>query len=136
VAVPYTKKGKKTTRNDMDLHECRVILQSTDVTHIYLEKVSAMPGQGVTGMFRFGQNLGQWQGLLAGMGLDYTMVTPQAWKRQAGLIGADKVDSVVLARKFWPEHSDMFKYKTADEGRAEAALIARYGWMQQDGKST
>lgn len=129
VEVPYVKKGKKRTRNDMDLDGCRDILSDSNITHVFLEKVSAMPGQGVTGMFRFGQNLGHWQGLLAGMNIPYTMVTPQAWKKQAGLIKAAKGDSVELARKLWPD-TDSFKYKTADEGRAEAALIARYGWMQ------
>lgn len=135
IAVPYVKKGKKTTRNDMNLAGCKELLQTYTITHVFLEKVSAMPGQGVTGMFRFGQNLGQWQGILVGMGLDYTMVTPQVWKRQAELIKADKGDSVELARKIWPDHDGMFKYKTADEGRAEAALMARYGWMQLNEKA-
>ena len=128
VKVPYTKKGKKTTRNDMDLNECRVILQREDITQVFLEKVSARPGQGVTSMFRFGQNLGQWQGLLTGMGIDYTLISPQVWKRAAGLIGAEKGDSIVLAKEVWTDHHDLFKYKTADEGRSEAALIARHGW--------
>lgn len=129
IDVPFVKKGKKTTRADMDLNECRIMLQRDDISHVFLEQVNAMPGQGVTGMFRFGQNLGQWQGLLTGMGLDYTLVRPQVWKRQAALIGAAKGDSVELARKIWPEHAkDFFRYKTADEGRSEAALIARYGW--------
>jgi len=127
VSIPFVKKGKKTTRNDMDLVACRELL-ITDVDHVFLEKVSAMPGQGVTGMFRFGQNLGQWQGILTGLGLEYTMVTPQVWKRQAGLIKAAKGDSVELARKIWPLNESDFKYKTADEGRSEAALIAKYGW--------
>lgn len=132
VSIPFVKKGKKTTRDDMDLEKCRELLLFESVTHVFLEQVSAMPGQGVTGMFRFGQNLGQWQGLLVGMGVAYTLVRPQVWKRQAGLIGAEKGASVELARTIWPDHSDLFKYKTADEGRSEAALIARYGWYQQN----
>lgn len=127
VEVPYVKKGKKRTRFDMDLDECRKLLQSQPISHAFLEKVSAMPGQGVTGMFRFGQNLGQWQGLLAGMDIDYTLVTPQKWKRQAGLIKADKGASVELARNTWPNYPELFRFKTADEGRAEASLIALYG---------
>lgn len=130
VEVPYVKKGKKRTRNDMDLNTCRELLGNHKLHHVFLEKVGAMPGQGVTGMFRFGQNLGHWQGLLAGMNLPYTMVTPQAWKKQAGLIKAAKGDSVELVRELWPDNGADFKYKTADEGRAEAALIARYGWAQ------
>ena len=130
VAVPYVKKGKKRTRNDMDLDACRELLSRPDISHVFLEKVGAMPGQGVTGMFRFGQNLGHWQGLLAGMNLPYTMVTPQAWKKQAGLIKADKGASIILARELWPDNSVEFKYKTTDEGRAEAELMARYGYEE------
>lgn len=130
IEVPFVKKGKKTTRNDMDLETIVRELSLSDVNHVFLEKVSAMPGQGVTGMFRFGQNLGQWQGLIVGLGLAYTMVTPQAWKKHSGLIKATKGQSVDMARDLWPHNSGDFKYKTADEGRAEAALIAKYGWEQ------
>jgi len=130
VAVPYKKK----TRNDMDLNSICDKFEYFEVSHVFLEQVSAMPGQGVTGMFRFGQNLGQWQGIIAGLGLKCIMVRPQVWKKQAGLIKADKGDSVVLARELWPENGADFKYKTADEGRAEAALIARYGWMSLNEK--
>jgi crossover junction endodeoxyribonuclease RuvC len=133
--IPFVKKGKKKTRKTMKLDECRELLQRHTIIHVFLEKVSAMPGQGVTGMFRFGQNLGQWEGLLVGMELEYTMVTPQVWKRQAGLIKADKGESIILARNLWPDYGQHFKYKTADEGRAEAALIARYGWMQLNEKA-
>jgi crossover junction endodeoxyribonuclease RuvC len=131
IEVPFIKKGKKKTRNDMDLENLRDEMRLSDIDHVFLEKVSAMPGQGVTGMFRFGQNLGQWQGLLVALDLPYTMVTPQAWKKHMGLIKADKGKSVDLAREFWPEHqTTSFKYKGADEGRAEASLIAKYGWEQ------
>lgn len=131
VDVPFVKKGKKTTRADMDLNECRFLLTTYEIGHVFLEQVSAMPGQGVTGMFRFGQNLGQWQGLIVGLDLPYTLVRPQVWKKHSGLIGAEKGDSVELARKTWPDADKIFKYKTADEGRAEAALMAKYGWETQ-----
>lgn len=121
-------KAKKKTRVSMDLDEARRLLQSEPILQVYLEHVSAMPKQGVTGMFRFGQNLGQWQGLLTGLEIEYVMVRPQVWKKEMGLIGADKGDSVNLARKMFPLNETEFKYKTADEGRAEAALIAMYGW--------
>ena len=127
IEVPYTKRGKKTTRADMHLDGCVELLNSNGIDHVFLEQVSAMPGQGVTGMFRFGQNLGQWQGILTGMGLPFTLVRPQVWKRHMGLIGAEKGDSVKKALEAWPEHKELFKYKTADEGRAEAALMAKYG---------
>ena len=128
---PYVKKGKKRERDEMDLAKIRSDLfldLLPNIRHVFLEQVNAMPGQGVTGMFRFGQNLGQWQGFLSGVGLPYTMVRPQVWKKHSGLIGSDKESSIDLAREIWPDHATTdFKYKTADEGRAEASLIARYG---------
>ena len=130
----YIKKGKKTTRDEMDLCSARDILNAHRPDHVFLEHVTAMARQGVTGMFRFGQNLGQWQGLIIGLGLHVTLVRPQIWKKHHGLIGADKDASIELARTTWPDAGDTFKYKRADEGRAEAALIAMYGWetLNQD----
>ena len=129
IEVDFVKKGKKTKRADMDLEGARKILNRDDIYHVFLEQVNAMPGQGVTGMFRFGQNLGHWQGLLTGLAIPYTMVRPQVWKRHVGLIGSDKESSIEYARELWPDHAKAeFKYKKADEGRAEAALIAKYGF--------
>lgn len=128
VVTPFVKNGKKTSRKNMALIECRDLLQSDSIDHVFLELVSAMPGQGVTGMFRFGQNLGQWQGLIAGLNLDVTYVRPQVWKKSLNLIGENKNKSVDLARDLFPDNSKDFKYVKADEGRAEASLIAYYGW--------
>lgn len=130
VSTPFVKKGKKSTREDMNLLKCKEFLEFTTIAHVFLEQVSAMPGQGITGMFRFGQNLGQWQGLIIGLGLEYTLVRPQTWKKHMNLIGAQKGDSVEVAREIFPANDIEFKFKTADEGRAEASLIAKYGWDQ------
>jgi crossover junction endodeoxyribonuclease RuvC len=131
--VPFVKKGKKSTRNEMDLEFIRDELFPMpfrkEIRHVFLEQVNAMPGQGVTGMFRFGQNLGQWQGVITGLGLPLTMIRPQVWKSHVNLIGSDKESSIDLARELWSDHAPtLFKYKKADEGRAEAALIAKYGY--------
>ena len=55
----------------------------------YLEQVSAMPGQGVSGMFSFGTSYGIVQGALAALGIPMVLVRPQAWKARAGLKGTE-----------------------------------------------
>ena len=80
-------------------------------------------------MFRFGQNLGQWQGILIGMGIPTVLVRPQVWKRYHGLIKADKNASRDLAKKFFPLNQDNFRLVKHD-GLAEAALIGKYGYEQ------
>ena len=130
LTTDFMKAGKKKQRSVMNLPEAKALLESVEIEHVYLELVTAMSKQGVTGMFRFGQNLGQWEGLITGLGLEFTHVRPQVWKKWGGLIKAEKNASVELAREWFPDNSKDFKYVTADEGRAEASLIAKYGWEQ------
>jgi len=89
-----------------------------------LEKVGARPGQGVVSMFTFGQNLGAYQGILAALGIPFTMPTPQQW--QKGLVdhkaGPDpKARSLVTARRLFP-NAELSRQK--DHGRADALLMA------------
>ena len=89
-----------------------------------LESVHSMPGQGVKSMFTFGQNLGQWQGVLAGLRLPYLMPRPQEWQR--GLVrpsdGPDpKARSLAVARRLFPD-AELGRKK--DHGRADALLLA------------
>ncbi|CAB4132216.1 hypothetical protein UFOVP139_31 [uncultured Caudovirales phage] len=89
-----------------------------------VEQVSAMPGQGVTSMFNFGKSVGLLEGMLAGMGIPFTTVTPAQWKRKMGA-NASKDGARELAMRQWPAHADTFKRKK-DDGRAEACLLALY----------
>lgn len=90
-----------------------------------VEQVSAMPGQGVTSMFAFGEAFGIARGVLAGMGVPTDLVTPAKWKRDLKLNpGKDGARS--MAAGLWPEKADLFK-RVKDDGRAEAALIAHWG---------
>lgn len=91
---------------------------------IKLEAVHAMPKQGVTSSFNFGMGYGAIQGVLATLGIPYELVTPQAWKKAAGLIGADKDYARTKALQLYPD-ADLARKK--DIGRADAILIARYG---------
>ena len=91
-----------------------------------VEKVGAMPGQGVSSMFAFGQGFGTLLGVLAALGVRYRLVTPVTWKKSAKLIGQEKDSARQLALRLWPERSGDFQRK-ADVGRADAALIGYFG---------
>ncbi len=106
-----------------------LLLGQEDVSAAYVEKVSAMPGNGVSGMFRFGRALGAVEGVFGAMAMPMHWVSPGKWKRAYGLIGKDKDASRLLALERWPEAADRLKRKK-DHGRAEALLIADWGRSQ------
>ena len=96
-----------------------------------VEKVHAMPGQGVTSMFSFGQNLGQWQGILAAFGIPFLMPAPQTW--QKGLVdkkaGQDtKEASLITARRLFP---DAVLHLKKHHGRSDALLLAWWAMQQK-----
>lgn len=91
---------------------------------VYLEQVAAFPGQGVTAMFNFGMSYGAIQGVLGALQIPVVLVTPQAWKKRAGLIGKPKDMARTRAQQLYPR-ADLARKK--DIGRADAILIAIYG---------
>lgn len=92
-----------------------------------VEKVSAMPGQGVVSMFNFGHNLGVIEGLLRGYGIPYQLVPPQTWKREFSL-SSDKNKSIEVCQKLFPKVSLLAteRSRKPSDGIAEAVLIAEY----------
>ena len=90
-----------------------------------IERVGAMPGQGVVSMFNFGRAYGDVRGVLGALAIPVQYVTPQKWKRHYQL-SADKEECRGKALQLFPSCADHFKRKK-DHGRAEAALIAKYG---------
>lgn len=92
-----------------------------------VEKVSAMPGQGVVSMFNFGHNLGVIEGLLRGYGIPYQLVPPQTWKKEFSL-SSDKNKSIEVCQKLFPKVSLLAteKSRKPSDGIAEAVLIAEY----------
>ncbi len=96
-------------------------------TKCCLERVGAMPGQGVTSMFSFGENFGFIQGVLEANGIPYELVTPQKWKREFGVTG-DKNSAVSVCQRLFPEVPLLRtpKSRKADDGMAEALLMAEY----------
>lgn len=93
-------------------------------TMAVIEIVGAMPKQGVSSTFRFGQAYGTVRGVVAALGVPTHLVTPGLWKRHWRL-GSDKEQARALALRLWPTSAHFSRKK--DHGRAEAALIARYG---------
>lgn len=91
----------------------------------WVENVGAMPGQGVSSMFRFGQTVGAIHMAVAATGHSLRLVTPAKWKGYFGLV-KDKGAARCLAAQRFPACADLFK-RVRDDGRAEAALIALYG---------
>jgi crossover junction endodeoxyribonuclease RuvC len=91
-----------------------------------VEAVSAMPGNGASSMFRFGESFGVLKGVLGALSIPYQLVHPQTWKRKLTLIGSDKDAARTMAIRLFPQIAmDLARKK--DIGRADALLVARYG---------
>lgn len=88
-----------------------------------IESVNAMPGQGVSSMFRFGQSFGTMIGVVSAFNIPLHFTSASRWKKHFRL-SADKEEARSLAVSLWPS-CDKFSRKK-DHGRAEAALLARY----------
>lgn len=96
-------------------------------TRAVLEHVTAMPGQGVTSMFNFGQNFGYIRGLLEANGIPYELVRPQKWKKEFSITG-DKNSSIEVCKRLFPGVSlkRTEKCRKDDNNIAEALLMAEY----------
>jgi crossover junction endodeoxyribonuclease RuvC len=121
--MPTVKVGSASRVNASALAE---FIRELEVDHVYIELVGAMPGQGVSSMFNFGHSTGTVMGVLGALGISHTLVTPQAWKKAAGLIGKDKDAARARAIQLWPNWREL-DAKGKGQAFADAALIARYG---------
>lgn len=95
---------------------------------VVLERVSPMPGQGISSTTRFVGSMYLAHGVAAGLGLSVTRVTPAVWKRDLQL-SSDKERSRAAALRQWPDRADLFRRKK-DHDRAEAALMALWAIRQ------
>ncbi len=89
-----------------------------------IESVSAMQGWGVSSTFKFGVSYGMIRGVVLAQKVPLHFVAPGRWKKHFGL-STDKDESRALALSLWPSSPHFMRKK--DHGRAEAALLARYG---------
>jgi len=123
------KSGKK--RREIDARRLAVLLDNEcagrDV-RACIEKVGAMPGQGVTSMFTFGRAVGTVEGVLAHMGVDPVYVAPQKWQKHQGVREGGKDAHRMGAILRWGP-IDYFSRKR-DDGRADAALIL--AWFMEN----
>lgn len=120
--MPTYQVGKSSRVNAAALAR---FIEPLGVTHAYIESVHAMPGQGVSSMFTFGHAAGVAEGVVGALGVPLTMVTPQRWKKAAGLIGTDKDAARARAIQLWPRWDALGK-KGEGQALADAALLARY----------
>jgi crossover junction endodeoxyribonuclease RuvC len=93
-----------------------------------VEKVGAMPGQGVTSMFSFGQSFGFILGVLTAFGIGYQLVPPTLWKREFGLLHTEKQASVDVAKRLFPGVSLLptERCRKESDGMADALCLCEY----------
>ena len=92
---------------------------------VVIEQVSAMPGQGVTSMFNFGQSFGVLKGICSAMQLSMHFVRPAKWKKYFGLIKTQKDASRTKVIEIFPYISGQLSRKK-DSNKADAILIASF----------
>ena len=121
--MPLIKVGTNTRVNGAQL---AYFLAPYKKAPVFLELVHIMPKQGASSAFTFGHSAGVVQGLVQGLGHPLTMVTPQKWKKAAGLIGTEKDRARSTAILLWPEWREL-DAKVKGGALADAALIGRFG---------
>jgi crossover junction endodeoxyribonuclease RuvC len=115
-------------KREIDAHSLARLIGDRRPSHVYIEMVGAMPGQGVSSVFAFGKSFGVVIGVLAALAVPMTLVSPVTWKRALG-VPAAKDAARYRASQLLPaaaHHWPLVKH----DGRAEAALIALYGLRQ------
>ena len=125
--MPIMSEGKK-NKNQLNSAQLVNIIKKHIVsgnTFVIVEQVSAMPGQGVTSMFNFGQTFGSIKGICAALNLPIFYVRPAKWKKHFELINASKDASRTKVIEMYPSISDRLR-KKKDVNKADAILIARY----------
>ena len=121
------KKSKKQVNGSQIFNEISEKIKNIDKKNIkvVIEHVTAMPGQGVTSMFNFGQSFGILKGICSAMQLSVYFVRPAKWKKYFNLINSEKDASRTRAIEIFPYYSSHLSRKK-DSNKADAILIASY----------
>ncbi len=119
------KKNKKQINGAQVTNIIKEILNSGKEVIAVVEHVNAMPGQGVTSMFNFGQSFGVLKGICSAMQLPMYFVRPAKWKRYFNLINSEKDASRTKAIQIFPYISERLSRKK-DSNKADAILIASF----------
>ena len=121
------KKNKKQVNGSQIFNEISERITNIDRkdVKVIIEQVSAMPGQGVTSMFNFGQSFGILKGICSAMQLPMYFVRPAKWKKYFNLINSEKDASRTRAIEIFPYFSSQLS-KKKDNNKADAILIASF----------
>jgi crossover junction endodeoxyribonuclease RuvC len=121
------KKNKKQVNGSQIFNEILFRIKKLDKkdVKVIIEQVSAMPGQGVTSMFNFGQSFGILKGICSAMQLPMYFVRPAKWKKYFNLINSEKDASRTRAIEIFPYFSGQLSRKK-DSNKADAILIASF----------
>ena len=121
------KKNKKQVNGSQIYNEISFRIKTYEKKNIkvVIEQVSAMPGQGVTSMFNFGQSFGILKGICSAMQLPIYFVRPAKWKKYFNLINSEKDASRTRAIEIFPYFSSQLS-KKKDANKADAILIASF----------
>ena len=121
------KKNKKQVNGAQIYNEISKKINSNPETktRVVIEHVTAMPGQGVTSMFNFGQSFGVIKGICSAMRLPMFFVRPAKWKKYYNLINSEKDASRTRAIEIFPNFSSQLS-KKKDSNKADAILIASF----------
>ena len=130
VEMPNMAEGKKNKRqvNGAQIyHEISKRIKNLEKKDIkvVIEQVAAMPGQGVTSMFNFGQSFGVLKGICAAMQIPMYFVRPAKWKKYFNLINSEKDASRTKAIEIFPHFSTQLSRKK-DSNKADAILISSF----------
>ena len=130
IEMPNMAEGKKNKRqvNGAQIYNeisSRIKNFSKEDIKVVIEQVSAMPGQGVTSMFNFGQSFGVLKGICSAMQLPMYFVRPAKWKKYFNLINSEKDASRTKAIEIFPYISSQLS-KKKDANKADAILLASF----------
>ena len=126
--MPVMSEGKKNKRqlnSALLVNLLKQNIASDEDVAIVVEQVNAMPGQGVTSMFNFGQTFGAIKGVCAALNLPIFFVRPSKWKKHFELINASKDSSRTKVIEMYPSLSNQLT-KKKDVNKSDAILIARF----------
>ena len=126
--MPVMSEGKKNKRQLNSAQLVKLIkdnISNNDDISVVVEQVNAMPGQGVTSMFNFGQTFGAIKGVCAALGLPIFFVRPSKWKKHFELINSSKDASRTKAIEMYPTMAKNLS-KKKDVNKSDAILIARF----------
>ena len=121
------KKNKRQINGPQVYNEISSRIKNTPKKEIVvvIEQVSAMPGQGVTSMFNFGQSFGVLKGICSATQLSMRFIRPAKWKKYFGLIKTEKDASRTKVIEIFPYISSQLS-KKKDSNKADAILISSF----------